>query len=160
MKVRDIMTTEVKQCGPEANLAEAVATMWAGDCGVLPVVDSDQKVIGMITDRDITIALGTRNRLASEVAVNEVISGNVFAARPDDDIHDALRIIQTQKVRRLPVIDRKGTLQGIVCLDDLAVHAEKGNHRAGALSYEDVVNALKAICDRRIETVHKGGAAA
>ncbi len=160
MKVRDIMTTEVKQCGPEANLAEAVATMWAGDCGALPVVDSDQKVIGVITDRDITIALGTRNRLASEVAVNEVISGNVFAARPDDDIHDALRIIQTQKVRRLPVIDRKGTLQGIVCLDDLAVHAEKANNQADTLSYEDVVNALKAICDRRIETVHKGVASA
>jgi CBS domain-containing protein len=156
MKVRDIMTTEVRQCGPETNLAEAVATMWAGDCGVLPVVDSDQKVVGVITDRDISVALGTRNRLAFEVTVGEVISGNIFATRPDDDIHDALKVIRTQKVRRLPVIDRKGTLQGIVCLDDLAVHAEK----AGALSHEDIVQALKAICDRRIETAHKGVASA
>ncbi len=156
MKVRDIMTTEVRQCGPDTNLAEAVALMWAGDCGVLPVVDLDQKVVGVITDRDISIALGTRNHLASEVMVGEVISGNIFATRPDDDIHDALRIMRTQKIRRLPVIDRKGTLQGIVCLDDLAVHAEK----SGALSQEDVVNALKAICDRRIETTHKEVASA
>ncbi|MEW6207588.1 MAG: CBS domain-containing protein [Acidobacteriota bacterium] len=160
MKVRDIMTTQVKRCGPEANLAEAVREMWAGDCGVLPVIDADQKVIGVITDRDISIALGTRNRPAAEVTVGEVISGNVFATRPDDDIHDALRIIQTQKVRRLPVIDREGTLQGIVCLNDLAVHAEKADKRAVALSYEDVVNAMKAICDRRIETARRGVASA
>jgi CBS domain-containing protein len=160
MKVRNIMTTEVKRCGMDTNLAEAVREMWEGDCGVLPVVDADQKVIGVITDRDISIALGTRNLPASEVTVGEVITGNVFAARPDDDIHDALRIIQTQKVRRLPVIDREGKLQGIVCLNDLAVHAENADKRAVALSYEDVVHAMKAICDRRIEAARKGVASA
>ncbi|HEY7547502.1 MAG TPA: CBS domain-containing protein [Blastocatellia bacterium] len=157
MKVNDLMITEVKRCGPGTNLAEAVATMWAADCGVLPVVDWDQRVIGVVTDRDISIALGTRNKLASEIAVGEVISGNVFACLPDDDIHDALRIIQTQRVRRLPVIDREGKLQGILCLDDIALHAEKGDGRA-ALSYEDVINTMKAICDRRIVTAHKAAA--
>jgi CBS domain-containing protein len=159
MKVNDLMITEVERCGPGTNLAEAVAIMWAADCGVLPVVDPDQKVIGVVTDRDISMALGTRNKLASEVAVGEVISGNVFACLADDDIRDALKVIRTQRVRRLPVIDREGKLQGILCLDDIALHAEKRDGRA-ALSYEDVINTMKAICERRIETAQKGAASA
>jgi len=60
MKGREIMTTDVKSCRSETSLAEAVHLMWEGDCGVLPVIGADRKVAGMITDRDICIALATR----------------------------------------------------------------------------------------------------
>ena len=63
MKVRDIMTTEVRSCGPHTNLCEAAALMLDGDCGILPVLD-DGRLVGVVTDRDLFISLGTRNRLA------------------------------------------------------------------------------------------------
>jgi CBS domain-containing protein len=146
MKVQDIMTREVKRCGPDINLAAAVELMWDNDCGVLPVVDTDQKVIGMITDRDICIALGTRNLRASNITVGEIISGEVYACSPQEDIHEALSAIRQQKVRRLPVIDSDGVLQGILCFNDIVLHADKSDAKKG-ISYEEVVSTLKAICD-------------
>ena len=74
MKVRDIMTTAPETCGPKTNLASVAAHLWRADCGVLPVIDQDRKLIGIITDRDICIALGTRDRPASEVVVDEVMT--------------------------------------------------------------------------------------
>ena len=62
MRVRDLMTSDVKTCRPETNLAEAVKEMWEGDCGALPVVGDDGRVAGIITDRDICIAVATRGR--------------------------------------------------------------------------------------------------
>ena len=76
MKVREMMTSDVKTCRPETNLAEAVKDMWEGDCGALPVVSDEGRVIGMITDRDICIALATRGRSADRIAVREVAQGH------------------------------------------------------------------------------------
>ena len=64
MKVRDLMTSRVRTCRPSTSLADVVSEMWEGDCGVLPVVNDEGRVIGMITDRDICIALATRDRFA------------------------------------------------------------------------------------------------
>ena len=68
MKIKDIMTTEVRTCTPDTNLAAAAALMLDGDCGILPVVDQG-KLVGIVTDRDMYIALATRNRLASQLIV-------------------------------------------------------------------------------------------
>ena len=62
MKVQEVMTGNARTCRPESNLAEAVREMWEGDCGALPVLGSDDRVIGIITDRDICIAIATRGR--------------------------------------------------------------------------------------------------
>src|SRR5207249_11540387 len=75
MRVGDFMTSPAVFCRPEANLAAVAALMWDKDCGALPVVSEDGKVTGMITDRDICVALGTRNKRASEVTVRDVIYG-------------------------------------------------------------------------------------
>jgi CBS domain-containing protein len=148
MKVQDIMTETVKTCPPNANLAEAVALMWEGDCGVLPVVADGGKVVGILTDRDIAIALGTRNERATQIPVRKVMSGEIFACHPDEDIHAALKTMRKDKVRRLPVITDDGVLRGIVSMNDVAIHAEKfDGHKTTALSYEDVVNTFKAICE-------------
>ena len=66
MKVKDIMTGEPRVCSPETNLAAAAALMLDGDCGILPVME-DGKLVGVVTDRDMYIALATRNKRASEV---------------------------------------------------------------------------------------------
>ena len=70
------MTSEVRTCRPDMNLAEAVREMWDGDCGALPVVNDEGRVTGMITDRDICVAVATRGRAADRIAVRDVASGH------------------------------------------------------------------------------------
>jgi CBS domain-containing protein len=152
MKVQELMTTNVSVCGPETNLAEAAGLMWERDCGMLPVVADDGKAIGVITDRDICMALATRNRLASEIRVREVMSGQTHACRATDDVKHALRTMEREQVRRTPVVDDDGKLQGILSISDIVLHAEDGRKRHSELNHEDAVGALKAICaDRRPE---------
>ncbi len=152
MKVQELMTTNVSVCGPETNLAEAAGLMWERDCGMLPVVADDGKVIGVITDRDICMAVATRNRLASEIGVREVMSGQTHACRATDDVKHALRIMEREQVRRTPVVNGEGKLQGVLTISDIVLHAEDGRKRHAELNHEDAVVALKAICaDRRPE---------
>jgi len=150
MKVQDVMHDDVKYCHPETSLAAVTAMMWEHDCGVCPVVDAENKVIGMITDRDIAIAAGTMGRLASDISVGEVISGKVYTAGLDEDIHAALKTMRQEKVRRLPVTNGDGMLQGILSLNDIVLRAEeeKGRHYP-ELNYEDAMGTVKAICEHR-----------
>jgi CBS domain-containing protein len=143
MKVRDVMVKDVKFCSPKVNLAAVAEILWKQGCGTLPVVENG-RVLGMITDRDICIALGTRNAKAAETLVKDVTLPKVFYCSPEDDIHAALQTMAAQQVRRLPVIDSKGILQGILCLDDIVMFAEE---KTGDLTFIDVVDTLKAICE-------------
>lgn len=150
MRVREFMTTSVVRCRPDTNLAAAAALMWDKDCGTLPVVGDNGKVTGMITDRDICIALGTRDRRASELCVRDVTSGHARTCQPDDEIHSALKSMREGHIRRLPVVNNAGALVGILCMDEVILRAQHcdGAKRPG-VSYEDVVNTLRAICRRR-----------
>jgi CBS domain-containing protein len=150
MKVQDVMTSEVKSCRPETNLAAAAVMMLDSDCGALPVVNDENKLIGLITDLDIAIAAATKARLAWEIPVSEVISRKVYSAMPDEDVHAALKTMSHEKIRQLPVANREGVLQGILSLNDVALRAEeeKGRHHP-VLTYEDAMSAVKAICEHR-----------
>jgi CBS domain-containing protein len=150
MKIRDVMIDNVRFCSPGMNLASVAEILWKAGCGTLPVVENG-RVVGMITDRDIAIALGTRNVKASETIVRDVSLPKLFSITAEEDVHVALRTMGAQKVRRLPVVDSKGALEGIVCLDDIVLFAEE----RGVLSYSDVVTTLKAICEhsRAIQAV-------
>lgn len=144
MKVKEVMTEDVKACFPDTNLAAAAAVMWQLDCGVLPVVIEGGKAVGVITDRDIAIAAGTRGRLPQEIRVGDVAHGPVIRCAPDDDVQTALRAMREEKVRRLPVLTYDGVLKGIVSINDVVLHAQKGNKE---LDYDDVVSTLKALCE-------------
>ena len=78
--------------------------------------------------------------------MSEVIPQKVFACAPKDDIHVALKTMQEQKIRRLPVTSKDGKLKGILCLNDVALNSEQRD----ALTYADVVETLKAICEHRV----------
>ena len=148
MKVQDVMTYDVQTCRPETNLADAAMRMWRGDCGILPVIADGQKVVGVITDRDICMAAATKHRDPTRIRVREVISGKVYGCSPDTEIHEALKIMQQKQVRRLPIIDAlDGRLAGILSMNDLALEAS--TERKGDLSAEDVENTLRAICAHR-----------
>jgi len=142
MKVQDVMIHNVRFCNPEMNLAAVSEILWKAGCGTLPVVENN-RVIGMITDRDISIALGTRNVRPSEAIVRDVSLPKLFYATAGEDIHIALHTMGAQKVRRLPVVDSTGALEGILCLDDIVLFAEE----RGSLTYGDVVDTLKSICE-------------
>ena len=148
MKVKDIMTADVEACGPESDLAEAAMIMWRRDCGSVPVVDAGRRIVGMITDRDICMAVCTRNRLGTEMKVAEVISGKVFACAPDDNIHDAMETMQSSQLRRLPVVDADGTLRGILSVNDVVLHSGRGKSKKH-VSHRDAMETLKALSEHR-----------
>jgi len=148
MKVQEIMTRDVKFCGPDTNVAAATEILWRNNCGALPILDADGKLVGLITDRDMCIALGTRNCRASELAVGDAATKPVFTCGPGEDVHAALKTLRQHQVRRMPVVDEDGKLAGILCLDEIVLHAQKAEAKKG-LSYDDVVNTMKAICEHR-----------
>jgi predicted transcriptional regulator len=128
--------------------------MWIGNCGFLPVMGTNGKIVGVVTDRDICIALGTRNRVAGDITVRDVMSDRLFACSPDDDVHVALRTMQEGGVRRLPVIVENGTLVGVISMDDLLLRAEPaGIGRQPELSTEEVVRTYRAIDQRRVPQI-------
>lgn len=150
MKVQDIMTTDVETCGPDSDLAAAAVIMWRRDCGSVPVVEEARRVVGMITDRDICMAVATRNKLASAIKVSEVISGRVYACAPEDSIKDALETMQSAQLRRLPVVDDEGTLHGILSINDVVLHSAKGRSKKH-VSHRDVIATLKVLSEHRRE---------
>ena len=150
MKVQDIMTREVQCCGPDTNLAAAATMMWDSDCGVLPILNVQGQVVGVITDRDICMAVATKNMIPSAITVWETSSGKAITCHPDDDIHTALDLMERGKVRRLPVIGGDGILQGMLSMNDLVLAAgERKGRRSPEVLAEEVLNTLKAICAHR-----------
>ncbi len=164
MKVRDIMRKQVVYCGLDTDLVEAVQMMLKTGCGFLPVVGEGGNVIGVITDRDICIALGTRNKQPSGILVREVklpkqyTFPKLFTCTPDDEIHNVLTTMRIERIRRVPVIDREGGLVGILSLDDIVLRACA---RAGKydVSCKDVVDTYKAMCTRRVRRTRRRPAA-
>lgn len=154
MKVQELMTKHVKTCHYGSNLAEAAKQLWDGDCGVLPVVDDNNKVVDMVSDRDICFAVTTKGRLASEIMVGELTSSRpLYTCKPDDDLRDALSIMKQHQVRRIPVVDDEGRIEGILSINDVVIAAETENRgiKQGVSSTE-AISALKAICEHRQNT--------
>lgn len=146
MKVKEIMTPNAKACIKTDSLAAAARFMWDNDCGILPVVGDGGKVVGLITDRDICMAAAINNRNLSNIAVEDVISGKVHAASPEDDVRKALEVMQERKVRRLAVVAADGSLQGILSMNDVVLRAQEAEgKKVPDVAYADVVNTYKAI---------------
>jgi len=124
--------------------------MWNANCGCLPVLSADGKVSGVVTDRDICVALGTRNRVASDVTVGEVMSDKLYSCAPEDEIHLALQTFRDAKVRRLLVVGRDGSLVGVLSMDDILLRAEPmGLGKEPELSTDEVVRTFRWITQRR-----------
>ena len=122
MKAKDVMTLTPATCSRQTNLAAAAELMLSADCGLLPVVD-EGKLVGVVTDRDLYIALATRNQRAADVCVGDVAQSPVYTCAPEDDIEAVLMTMQQHRVRRVPVVGFGGTVLGLISLDGLAVAA-------------------------------------
>jgi CBS domain-containing protein len=153
MKVQAVMTRNVKFVGSNATLADAARVMAQNNVGIVPVVDGEKRVLGMVTDRDICLAMATATRLPNQILVEKMMSRRVFSCGPDEDLDSALETMQARKVRRLPVLDGEGKLQGILSMDDVVVHAEtRTGAKAPELGYGRTVETLKAIYSRAVHT--------
>ncbi len=154
MRVDTAMMRSAAYCTPETNLGTAAELMWNFDCGMLPVVGADRKVIGVITDRDMFIALATRNKLAADITVGEVFNGRAYLCRPQDDIRAALETMARQKVRRLPVVNADGVLQGVLSMDDIVLHVDSYNgSTTSGLSSREIITAMLGIYGRQLPQV-------
>jgi CBS domain-containing protein len=150
MKVRDVMSPEVETCAPETDLAAAAMIMWRNDCGFVPITDDGRRAIGAITDRDICMALATRHCRAEEISARDLMSGAIHTVRADDDVKIALEKMRREKVRRLAVVGRDGSVMGVLSLNDLVLHAEAGPMRPGTdLSADQILTVMKALCEHQ-----------
>ena len=118
MKVSEVMTTEVETISADQTAREAASFMLRADAGSIPVCDGD-RVIGMITDRDIAVR-GVAEGRGPDTPVSELMSDGVICAREDDDIQAVAKRMSDEQIRRLPVLDAEERLIGIVSLGDLA----------------------------------------
>ena len=140
--VSELMTKKVSYVRTDESLSAAAKKMWDGDCGAVPVIEAGgERVVGMITDRDICIATWSRNAAPSAISISEVMSSDpLYSAGPDDPISSVKDLMRNQQIRRLPVLDHERKLVGIVSLADIAAKAE----RIGAQSAEEVVTTAVA----------------
>jgi CBS-domain-containing membrane protein len=144
MKVKDLQTSDVQTCGPDTNLAAAAQLMWECDCGVVPVVDENRSLLGMITDRDICIATTTRSAAPADIQVRSVMTtGTVYSCRPEEDVRGALKMMGTHRIRRLPVVDGQNKLVGIVSLNDIVRRAD--SRSGGEIPAVEFIEALRSI---------------
>src|SRR5512132_2332652 len=141
MKVEQLMTPSPATCGLSENLAQVVERMWDANCGIIPVVDDAAHVVGVITDRDICVASATRGLAPGEIRVSDMRRKQVVSCRPDDDVQEALELMQRHHIRRLPVATEEGVLHGIISLDDITLAAGT----RGTVSAADILRTLKAI---------------
>ncbi|MBV9492087.1 MAG: CBS domain-containing protein [Verrucomicrobia bacterium] len=124
MKLKDIMTTQVEVVRPDTSIVEAAGKMRSQDVGSLPVVEG-QRLVGVITDRDITIRVTAEGRDPKSTTVRECLSPDPASAFEDQDVDDAVQLMQQKQIRRLPVLNRDQQLVGIVALADLAAEGSK-----------------------------------
>src|SRR5512139_4254400 len=99
MKIKEIMTTTVHSCRPDSLASEAAHIMWEQDVGCVPVVDSNNRPIGMVTDRDLCMAAYTQGQSLQTMRVSAATSKQVFTCRTEDSIADAERIMMRHKIR-------------------------------------------------------------
>ena len=121
-QIRELMTVKPRTVKAGASVVEAAKLMRGEDAGVAPIVDGD-RLVGIVTDRDIAIRVVAEGRDPQSTKVEEVASQNVVTIDPQQELDEALRLMAQHQLRRLPVVEEDGKLVGIVAQADVALHA-------------------------------------
>ena len=150
MRVNELMCKNVKFCSPQQTLGHAAQIMWDADCGCVPVVESNGEVVGMVTDRDICMAVHFTGRTPHDLRVSDAMTSEILTCRPDDQLMDVEEKMRRAQVRRLPVTDGSGHLVGILSLNDIAVEAERRQQqKSPGLTFDAIGLTLSAVCQPR-----------
>lgn len=148
MYVHELMTHDVATCSPDSNLESIALSMWQRACGAVPVLDQTGTPVGVITDRDIAMSAALNHKPLWELTANQIMNGRVtHTCRAGDNVRSALRTMWAQHVRRLPVVDDRGCLIGMVSMDDIIARAERGSRGTPPpeLSFDDAMSTLKSV---------------
>jgi CBS domain-containing protein len=153
MQVRKMMTSNPACVTPEESAREAARLMKEHDCGLIPVVESrdSRRLVGVITDRDIAVRLVGEGK-GGDTKVSDVMSRDPSCASPDTDIGEVERIMSERQVRRVPIVDSAGRLEGIVAQADLALSDNSG------VSDKEVARTVERISEPSTST--RGGSGA
>jgi len=143
VRVRDIMTPDPASCTPDSTARQAAGLMRDHDCGSIPVVQSGQskKLVGTVTDRDLAIR-GLAEGKGPDTPVSELMTASPVTCGPDDEVEVVREVMVARLVRRVPVVDERGALVGIVAQADIA-------REEGAASDQEVGRIVEAISDPR-----------
>jgi CBS domain-containing protein len=144
MLIQDLMSTSVQTCRAHESLNAAAQKMWEADIGVVPVLDDKERVVGMLTDRDICMAAHIRGLPLFEIVAAEVMSKTVVTCAPTDTVAHAEELMREHAIRRLPVVDRGRHVVGIISMNDLAREMSARHRGQGEL-----VATMAAICRPR-----------
>jgi CBS-domain-containing membrane protein len=142
LRARDVMTGNVIMVHPADAVERAARLMREYDCGAVPVVDDDDRLIGMVTDRDITVRLVARGVDVRRAFVDDCMTDEAFACNVNDSIETCMRVMSRHQVRRLPIVDERGRVVGIVSQGDLARHAGERPGRGERRAMADVLCAV------------------
>jgi len=140
LTVADVMTTRPRTVGPDAGLREIAELMREEDVGVVPVVETDGRLWGIVTDRDIVVRGLVNGRAVDTCTASDVATTNLAVASTDDSLSEVIELMGRERIRRVPVLDDHDKLVGIVALADIASRAD---YR------EDLQQALQKISGRR-----------
>ena len=123
MKVFEVMTIDAGFCNSGDNLTKAAEIMRQKDCGIVPVIDAEKKIVGVITDRDICLAAAKLNKKTADIKAHELNLRFVKTCAPDDDVKDVLRRMRKYKIKRLCVAGQEKELLGVISLSDILLKA-------------------------------------
>lgn len=150
MKVYQIMRREARTCVPDDTAEIAGRLMAEVGIGWLPVIRGGRPV-GVVTDRDLCLALAEADRKPSDVAVAEAMTREVFGCRPGDDVREALSVMREHRVRRLVVSGESGKLEGMLALDDAVLEARPFETEGfTGPFYSDITATLRAVVHRPV----------
>ena len=131
MKVKEIMSKKIASLNSEDSVERAAQLMKQYDVGSIPVCRQNQ-VVGIVTDRDIAVRTIAEGKDSKQEKVSTIMSSNPVVGNPDMDVHDAAKIMSTNQIRRLPIVDNN-SLVGIVALGDISVEPELQDNAEQAL---------------------------
>ncbi|ODS24497.1 hypothetical protein AB835_03380 [Candidatus Endobugula sertula] len=144
MHINKIMTTETCSCELDTTLDKVAIMMWENDCGSIPILDDKKHPVGMVTDRDIAIGAALKTKPLWQITTGEINNDRpIFTCKLNDNVHDVLTTMKTEKIRRVPVINNKSELCGMVSMSDIVNVSEQ--KRDADIPYKEAMNTLKAI---------------
>lgn len=123
----DVMTREPVCCEPADSIQRIAQLMKSEDVGAVPVVESQtsRKLVGIVTDRDMVVKIVADGRTVEKATARDAMTNNPVTCREDDDVSQAVARMAERKVRRIPIVDRSGTLQGIIAQADIATRVHR-----------------------------------
>lgn len=124
MRVEDVMTPSPQCASPDTSIRDVAKMMVDCDCGEIPVVDKNERPIGVITDRDIACRVVAQGKDPNSTQARDAMSTPVVTVMPETDLEECCRLMEERQIRRIPVVDENGVCCGIVAQADIALRGD------------------------------------